>query len=59
MQVPRFQEELRETLRAEGSIYAAIRETGDITEETEAKLREALDRFANTFSVEEEAGLVA
>ena len=24
-----------------------------------AKLREALDRFANTFSVEEEAGLVA
>ena len=26
-QVPRFQEELRETLRAEGSVYEAIRET--------------------------------
>jgi F-type H+-transporting ATPase subunit alpha len=59
MQVPRFQEELRETLRAEGSIYEAIRESGDIAEEMEAKLREALDRFANTFSVEEDAGLVA
>jgi F-type H+-transporting ATPase subunit alpha len=59
MQVPRFQEELRETLRAEGSIYQTIRETGDLAEETEATLREALERFANTFSVEEEAGLVA
>jgi F-type H+-transporting ATPase subunit alpha len=58
-QVPRFQEELRETLRAEGSIYGAIRETGDVAEETEAKLRDALDRFVKTFSVEEEAGLVA
>ena len=26
-QVPRFQEELRETLRAEGAVYAAIRES--------------------------------
>jgi F-type H+/Na+-transporting ATPase subunit alpha len=58
-QVPRFQEELQETLRAEGSIYAAIRETGDLAEETEAKLRDALDRFVKTFSVEEETGLVA
>jgi F-type H+-transporting ATPase subunit alpha len=59
MQVPRFQEELRETLRAEGSIYKTIRESGDVAEEAESKLREALERFANTFSVEEEAGLVA
>jgi F-type H+/Na+-transporting ATPase subunit alpha len=59
MQVPRFQEELRETLRAEGSIYKTIRESGDLAEEAESKLREALERFANTFSVEEEAGLVA
>src|SRR3989449_10542004 len=28
--VPRFQEELREHLRADGSIYAAFRETGDL-----------------------------
>jgi F-type H+-transporting ATPase subunit alpha len=58
-QVPRYHEELRETLRAEGSIYATIRESGDIAEETEAKLRAALEHFANTFSIEEEAGLVA
>jgi F-type H+-transporting ATPase subunit alpha len=59
MQVRRFQEELRETLRAEGSIYQTIRETGDLADETEATLRETLERFQNTFSVEEEAGLVA
>src|SRR5688500_999952 len=37
-QVPRFQEELRETLRAEGTIYQAIRESGDLTDETAGKL---------------------
>ena len=57
-QVPRFQEELRETLRAEGSIYGAIRETGDLADETAAKLEEALKRFQESFNVEEERGLV-
>jgi F-type H+-transporting ATPase subunit alpha len=58
-QVPRFQEELREHLRAEGTIYETIRETGDLDEETEKKLREELDRFLNTFNVEEEEALVS
>jgi F-type H+-transporting ATPase subunit alpha len=57
-QVPRFQDELRETLRAEGSIYAAIRETRDLGDETVAKLEEALKRFVDSFNVEEEKGLV-
>ena len=57
-QVPRFQEELRETLRAEGSIYGAIRESGDLADETAAKLEEALKRFQESFNVEEERGLV-
>ena len=58
-QVPRFQEELREHLRAEGTIYKTIRETGDLDEETEKKLRDELDKFLNTFNVEEEEALVS
>jgi F0F1-type ATP synthase alpha subunit len=57
-QVPRFQEELRETLRADGSIYQAVRESGDLSDETAAKLDEALERFRQSFNVEEEVGLV-
>ncbi len=58
-QVPRFQDELREHLRAQESIFKTIRESGDIGEDTEKQLRAELDRFANTFSVEEEAALVS
>src|SRR5438445_1670144 len=54
-QVPRFQEELREYLRAEGSILKEIRESGDLTDETTAKLEEALKKFQKTFNVQEEA----
>jgi F-type H+/Na+-transporting ATPase subunit alpha len=56
-QVPRFHDELREALRTEGSVYASIRETGDITDETEAKLKAELERFLEHFNVEEEKGL--
>jgi F-type H+-transporting ATPase subunit alpha len=58
-QVSRFQEELREHMRAEGTIYKTIRETGDLDKETDAKLRSELDRFANTFNVEESEPLVS
>jgi F-type H+-transporting ATPase subunit alpha len=58
-QVPRFQEELREHLRAEGALYKTIRDTGELSEETEQKLRAELDKFANTFSVEQEEALVS
>ena len=37
-QVPRFQEELRETLRSEGGVYETIRESGDLSDETTEKL---------------------
>src|SRR5437588_11548006 len=57
-QVARFQEELREHLRAEGSIYKKIRESADLDEETEKKLREELDKFKRGFNIEEEKGLV-
>jgi F-type H+-transporting ATPase subunit alpha len=56
-QVPRFHEELREHLRAEGSILASIRESGEISDETEEKLKAELDRFLHGFNIEEEKGL--
>jgi F-type H+-transporting ATPase subunit alpha len=56
-QVPRFQDELREHLRAEASVYEAIRRTGDLGEDVERKLREEADAFANTFAVQREAAV--
>src|SRR5438445_6060847 len=57
-QVARFQDELREHLRAEGSVYKSIRESAELDEETEKELRAELDKFARQFNVEEEKGLV-
>jgi F-type H+-transporting ATPase subunit alpha len=53
--VPRFQDELREHLRAEGSIYKTIRESGDLADDTEQTLRAEVEKFARSFSVEEKA----
>ena len=53
--VPRFQEELREYLRAEGSIYKGIREAGELGDEGSEKLNAELDKFKNSFSVSEPA----
>ena len=43
--MPRFQDELRESLRSEGTIYKAIEETKDLSDETTAKLEEELEKF--------------
>jgi F-type H+-transporting ATPase subunit alpha len=56
-QVPRFQSQLRETLRAEGAVYPAIRESNDLSDETVATLNETLTKFREGFAVEEEKGL--
>jgi F-type H+-transporting ATPase subunit alpha len=56
-QVPRFHEELREHLRTEGSILAAIRDTKELGDETQEKLKAELERFAQLFNVEEEKAL--
>jgi F-type H+-transporting ATPase subunit alpha len=58
-QVPRFQDELREYLRAEGSILEAIRESGDLSDETAEKLNAELDKFKQGFNVEREEALVS
>jgi F-type H+-transporting ATPase subunit alpha len=56
-QVPRFHAELREHLRTEKSVYEAIRSAGDLTDESEEKLKAELERFVHGFNVEEEKGL--
>jgi F-type H+-transporting ATPase subunit alpha len=58
-QVPRFQSELRDFLRTEGGVYDVIAESGDLADETAARLDELLERFKHGFNVEEERGLVA
>jgi F-type H+/Na+-transporting ATPase subunit alpha len=58
-QVPRFHEELRESLRAEGRVLKAIVESGDLSEETAEALKKAVDGFKESFFVEEEHGLAA
>ncbi|MBA3333613.1 MAG: F0F1 ATP synthase subunit alpha [Actinobacteria bacterium] len=56
-QVPRFHDELREHLRTESSVLESIRESGDVPEEAEEKLKAELDKFLKTFNVEEEKGI--
>jgi F-type H+/Na+-transporting ATPase subunit alpha len=52
--IPRFQEELREDLRTEGSMYEAVRDKGELTDELEEKLGAEIDRFKGRFSRTEE-----
>jgi len=54
-QVPRFQDELREFLRAEGAVYKTIRESGDLDDDTEEKLKGEVEKFKQNFAVQEEA----
>jgi F-type H+/Na+-transporting ATPase subunit alpha len=54
-QVPRFQDELREYLRAEETIYKEIRETGDLPDELEERLKGELEKFKQSFAVQEES----
>jgi F-type H+-transporting ATPase subunit alpha len=57
-QVPRFQDELREFLRTEGSLYEAIRKEKDLSDELQERIGQQLDEFKGSFAVHEEAGLV-
>ena len=52
-QVPRFHEELREYLRTDGTIYQQIRDTGDLPEEVEEKVKAEVERFQQSFAVQE------
>ncbi len=56
-QVPRFHAELREHLRTDGGVLDSIRESGDIADDVEEKLKAELEHFVSVFNVEEEKGL--
>jgi F-type H+-transporting ATPase subunit alpha len=58
-QVPRFQDELREHLRSEGTIYKSIEETSDLGDDLVKKLDAELEKFKKGFNIEEDKGLVA
>jgi F-type H+-transporting ATPase subunit alpha len=57
--VPRFQDELREALRAEGTVYKEIRETGDLPDELAERLTKEIERFKERFAASEEKPLAA
>jgi F-type H+-transporting ATPase subunit alpha len=57
-QVPRFQDELREFLRTEGSVYQEIREQKALADELEKQIDGQLQKFKETFAVKEDTGLV-
>src|SRR5437773_1380249 len=48
--VPRFQDELREHLKAEGTIYKQIAESGDLPDDLAQKLDAELDKFTKVFN---------
>ena len=54
-EVPRFQDELREHMRAEGSIYKEIADTGDLPDELAEKLGAEIGRFKERFGTGAEA----
>jgi F-type H+-transporting ATPase subunit alpha len=56
-QVQRFQDELREHMRTEQTIYEAIRESGDLSDETTQKLDAELEKFKKGFNIQEESAL--
>jgi F-type H+-transporting ATPase subunit alpha len=58
-QVPRFQDELREFLRAEETILKEIRESGDLPDELGERLNGQIEKFTHGFAVKEEDSLVA
>jgi F-type H+-transporting ATPase subunit alpha len=56
-QVPRFHDELREHLRTEGSVLEAVRTSGDLADDTAAKLDAEIRHVLGVFDVGEEKGL--
>jgi F0F1-type ATP synthase alpha subunit len=57
-QVPRFQDELREHMRTESSILAAIRDQKELSDELTEELNAEIKGFAGRFNVQEEASIV-
>jgi len=57
-QVQQFQDELREHLRSEKSIYQQIRDTGELPDDLAAKLDAEIEKFTKGFNIQEESALI-
>ena len=55
--VPRFQDELRETLRTEGTVYKEIADTGDLSDELAEKLSAEIEKFKQGFNASDQPAL--
>jgi F-type H+/Na+-transporting ATPase subunit alpha len=53
--VPRFQDELRESLRAQAEIYKVIRETGDLDDAAAERLNAEIERMKGRFQPSSES----
>jgi F-type H+-transporting ATPase subunit alpha len=58
-QIPRFQDELREHLRTEESIYRGLREGKELSDELADRIEQELEKFKRGFNVQEDRSLVA
>ena len=54
--ITRFQDELREHLRAQKDIYAAIREQGELTDDKAETLNAEIDKVKGRFATSEDKG---
>jgi F-type H+-transporting ATPase subunit alpha len=52
--VPRFDEELQTMLKGEGKVLPAISEKGELSDETTEALKAIVEKFKQSFYVEEE-----
>jgi F-type H+-transporting ATPase subunit alpha len=57
--VPRFQDELRDSLRAEKTILEEIRETADLPDELAERLDKEIEKFKEGFNVSDQTALAA
>jgi F-type H+-transporting ATPase subunit alpha len=57
--VPRFQDELREHLRTEKTVYEEIREKKDLPDDLAERIGTEIDKFAKSFATREDAGVLA
>jgi F-type H+-transporting ATPase subunit alpha len=57
-QVPRFQDELREHMKTQGSMLAEVRDQKELSDELIEKLHEELKTFASRFNVQESSSIV-
>jgi F-type H+/Na+-transporting ATPase subunit alpha len=56
-QVPRFQQELREFLRTEGTVYDKLRDARDLPDEAQDEAKAQIEKFKESFAVHEETGV--